>query len=523
MTTALRTARLVGLVLLAAAGWLLWPATVGVHHLRGDARDQHCSRASPPVTWPCSGQRATGSATSSPTADPTLGTTVMHRIVAVDGEAFVTQGDNNPGRTPTTPPPPNIKGRLWLRVPQGGAALQLRSPGRWRCSAWPGPPSSGCSAPAAAATGVVAGAPHPLVAPPHCPPPASARRPGPRPPGRARLRRRRAARRRRRGLLLALPATQTDTRTVVVAQQVHWDWSGTAVAGATYPTGHVTTGDAVYTRLAGPVTVSLSDTVGGTGLTALTGTVRLVLGVQSADGWRADVVTGAPAAPAGGKLTASVVLDTTAAAELVHRHLAEVGGSAGGATLTVTPQVALTGTVGGRPFTAGTVPALTFTMDGTALRAGGGPSALSATVPTAVTADVVGPRTVEAGPVWVPLDTAGIAVGVLAVVAVVAAGACALAGRPGPAGRRTTQRCARRAGCCRSGGSPPAARWSTSRTAPRCCASPSGWTCSCCTPPPTGPVRSSPCRTATRPTAGPPGADEAPAAERTLRVVAPVA
>jgi hypothetical protein len=235
-------------------------------------------------------------------------------------------------------------------------------------------------------------------------------------------------------VLLALPATQTDTRTVVVAQQVHWDWSGTAVAGATYPTGRVATGDAVYTRLAGPVTVSLSDTLGGTGLTGLRGTVRLVLGVQSADGWHADVVTGAPAAPAGGKLTASVVLDPTAAGDLLHRHLAEVGGSAGGATLTVTPRVALTGSVGGRPFTAAPVPALTFTMDGTALRAGGGPSALSATVPTAVIADVVGPRTVDAGPVSVPLDTAGIAVGVLAVVAVAAAGACALAGRSGPDG-----------------------------------------------------------------------------------------
>ena len=235
-------------------------------------------------------------------------------------------------------------------------------------------------------------------------------------------------------VLLALPATQTDTRTVVVGQHVQWNWSGTAVRGATYPSGRIATGDPVYTRLAGPVTVSLRDTVSGAGLTGLTGTVRLVLGVQSADGWHADVVTGAPAAPADGSVTATVVLDPATAADLLRRHLDEVGTGGATATLTVTPQVSLTGSVGARPWTAAAVPALTFTMDGTALHPNGGPAALTATAPTAVTTDVVGPRRLEVGSVDVPLDVAGIVVGVLAVVAVAAAVGCALAGRPGPGG-----------------------------------------------------------------------------------------
>jgi hypothetical protein len=126
------------------------------------------------------------------------------------------------------------------------------------------------------------------------------------------------------------------------------------------------------------------------------------------------------------------VLDLPAATELVHRHLAEIGGNVGGATLTVTPHVALTGAVDGRPFAAATLPALSFVMDGIALRPGGGATALTATAPTTVTAPVRVPRRLALGSNSVPLDAAGIAVGVLAVVAVAAAAACALAGRPGP-------------------------------------------------------------------------------------------
>jgi signal peptidase I len=429
MTTALRTARLLGAVLLAAVGWLLWPASAGgsttyvVTH--GISMEPRFSTGDLAVLR-AAGAYDVGDVVAY--SSPTLHTVVMHRIVARDGDAFVTQGDNNSWQDPDHPTTTQIEGRLWLRVPQGGVALaQLRQP--WTVVLL------GLAGPA------LAWAVHPRGA---------RRRRGrraPRTPARTLPALPPAARTRARqaalgcaavalvagageAVLLALPATQTGTRTVVVGQQARWDWSADAVRGATYPTGRIATGDPVYTRLAGPVTVSLRDTVGGAGVTGLTGTVRLVLGVQSADGWHADVATGDVARPAGGTVTASVVLDPAAAADLLHLHLAEVGASGGTATLTVTPQAALSGAVGGRPFTAAALPALSFTMDGTALRAAAGGLAPSA--PTPVTAPVTVPRRLEAGSFAVPLDVAGVVVGALAVLAVLAAGACALAARPGP-------------------------------------------------------------------------------------------
>ena len=50
---------------------------------------------------------------------------------------------------------------------------------------------------------------------------------------------------------------------------------------------------------------------------------------------------------------ASVAVDPAAAAALLSRHYAEIGGAGGGATLTVTPVVAMTGRAEGRSFTAG--------------------------------------------------------------------------------------------------------------------------------------------------------------------------
>src|ERR1700712_5846798 len=53
----------------------------------------------------------------------TLKTTVMHRIVALDGQRFVFKGDNNSWRDPDHPTQDLLLGKLWLRVPQGGKAL----------------------------------------------------------------------------------------------------------------------------------------------------------------------------------------------------------------------------------------------------------------------------------------------------------------------------------------------------------------------------------------------------------------
>lgn len=58
-----------------------------------------------------------------------LQTVVLHRIVDRTGDRFVTRGDNNDFLDPEEPTADEIIGRLWLRVPAGGRAMDwLRQP-----------------------------------------------------------------------------------------------------------------------------------------------------------------------------------------------------------------------------------------------------------------------------------------------------------------------------------------------------------------------------------------------------------
>src|SRR5690349_16945347 len=56
-----------------------------------------------------------------------LDTVVMHRVVAMDGDRYVIKGDNNDWLDEDHPSDDEILGRLFLRVPSGGKALQAIS------------------------------------------------------------------------------------------------------------------------------------------------------------------------------------------------------------------------------------------------------------------------------------------------------------------------------------------------------------------------------------------------------------
>lgn len=58
-----------------------------------------------------------------------LGVTVLHRIVDVTPDGFVTKGDNNDWLDPDTPTADQIYGKQWIHIPQGGIWLKrLTSP-----------------------------------------------------------------------------------------------------------------------------------------------------------------------------------------------------------------------------------------------------------------------------------------------------------------------------------------------------------------------------------------------------------
>ncbi len=58
-----------------------------------------------------------------------LGDVVMHRIVAVDGDRFVTRGDNNAFDDTYRPALSDVVGTPWISVPEGAQAMsRLSSP-----------------------------------------------------------------------------------------------------------------------------------------------------------------------------------------------------------------------------------------------------------------------------------------------------------------------------------------------------------------------------------------------------------
>jgi signal peptidase I len=433
MTAASRAASLSAVAaLLLAAVWFLWPAALG-----GGATFVSTHGSSMQPRFSTGDLAVLRAADSYAVGDvvayrsESLDTVVMHRIVSGDANGFVTQGDNNDWLDEDRPADDEILGRLFVRIPAAGKVIDAaRAPG---------------ALPFAAAAGIgVLGLAH---------------RPRARRGSRAARRRRPAfslpssggfstlIRARARqisvacgavallaatglGVLLSLPATQTDVRTLHVLQQGQFSYTGTAVAGTTYPTGVLATGDTVWTRLARQVTVSFTDTVGGPGVADLHGALRLDVVLAAADGWSAVLATGPVAALEGGTATARVVVDPEQAATLLRRHLTEIGTPGGTATLTVTPVAQTTGTAEGRAFTAGAPAGLAFTMDAASLRpAGKAEAALAPTLSTPVEVEEATPRRLQVLSAAVPVGIARIVAAVVLAVALLALGAAAWVGR----------------------------------------------------------------------------------------------
>ena len=395
------TSAVVALVLVGM--WLFWPTSLGggttyvVTH--GQSMEPGFSTGDLAVLRP-TGSYEVGDVVAY--RSESLDTIVMHRIVAIDGDRFVIQGDNNDWLDADRPTEDELLGTLFRQVPQGGKILDaVASP--WSLALI-----------AAAVLGVF-----------------STNQRGPRAGGRhsaGRPARHRSARRRpvaatslpvafsmptraqarQVGIgagvvavlaavgcaaLLALPSTETGTRTEDVIQEGRFTYAGDARVGTTYPTGEISTGDPVYTRLADAVTVSFEHTVSAAGLDDVAGTVRLDLAVTSADGWSAPLGS-SPATPVrDGTAVASALLDPVRAATLVDRHDAEIGGSAGSASIVVTPVVDITGSLAGRSFTATQPAAFTFAMDGVALRPTADEAAYTPSASVPVTLEEVVPRT----------------------------------------------------------------------------------------------------------------------------------
>ena len=296
-----RTLVTVALLLFAAGGWWLWPATLGGRTTylvtQGVSMEPRFHSGDLAIVRPASGY-AVGDAVAY--RSEALHTVVLHRIVAVEGGRFRLRGDNNSWLDPDAVPPSDVLGRLAGRVPRGGdLLLQARQPSAW------------LSAVRGGARRRAAPAGRRRRARRARPATRSARSPGGSGPGR---RQRRgggeavaASCPRRRGAAAVPAATVTASagvaflsggcsrgssrrptpraRPVAFTQRAALTYRASVPAGPAYPAGEVVTGDPVYLALVPALDVAASYHVTTPAATALGGTRSVDAVLSTADGW----------------------------------------------------------------------------------------------------------------------------------------------------------------------------------------------------------------------------------------------
>jgi signal peptidase I len=283
----------------------------------------------------------------------TLGTIVLHRIVANAGDGYVFKGDNNSWRDPEHPTRDQLVGRLWLHVPSGGKELSLidrpiplgllagggvllllgatatrrrRSRRAQREQARPRPaPRAASAAVAVSAVGLVAF-----------------------------------------GALAAVGYERPTTRTVQSSATYRHTgsltYSGVAERGTVYPSGRVTTGAPVFLRLVKRLDVDFTYVLRSASPRVQRGTARLVAEVADTSGWRRELILQPRTAFAGDTITLQGTLHLDDIRTLIRRFEAAIGAS-GAYTLTVVPDISAGGMLAGRTLESAFAPRIVFTLD----------------------------------------------------------------------------------------------------------------------------------------------------------------
>jgi signal peptidase I len=294
---------------------------------------------------------------------------VLHRIIAIRGDRYVTKGDNNHFVDPDHPSRADVLGKLSVRVPHGGRVLH-----------WLHTPFMAALLTGGMALILFMGAKQQRRRRDRRrPPEARASRPGHGSGGRPQA----------GGMLTANgPAIFTASAVALVAfvalgvlalahpsskpvavktpytEKVSFGYHADAPAGPVYPDGVVKTGDPIFVKLVRRVRVKAHYRLVAHAPQRVGGTMELLLRLTSPTGWSRTIqlFTGAYAA-------ADATLDVPSLRSLIRKVERLTGGSPSTTyDLSIVPRVHLTGTLANEPLTTDFAPALSLKLDALQMR-----------------------------------------------------------------------------------------------------------------------------------------------------------
>jgi signal peptidase I len=289
-----------------------------------------------------------------------LGTKVLHRIVRVEGNRFVLQGDNNDFLDPEKPTQAQIVGALWTSAPAVG-----------RVAEWVRDPFHGALLVAlvtliALGGGLGAGA---------------AVRKGPRGlapvPRRARLSALGLIREEQNPLLLGLvvgavvvvalalvsftrPVTAVETVDAAYVHQGRFEYESRVARNAAYPDGHVTTGEPVFLRLVDRIRVSFEYGLDSDVPVRASGRIALDARISDGRGWERVLPLAAARRFSNGVARVSGALDLRRIERIVEEVRSLTGSGQTVFTVAVRPRVDVNGRVGAESFETTFAPVLSF-------------------------------------------------------------------------------------------------------------------------------------------------------------------
>ena len=290
-----------------------------------------------------------------------LGTKVLHRIVRVEGDRFVLQGDNNDFIDPEKPTEAQIVGSLWVRAPAVG-----------RVTEWLREPLHGALLVAlvtliALGGGIGAG---------------SAVRRGPQrleqlPRAGSRVPALPSIPDDQKPLLLGLavaavalvalalvsftrPVTGTEIVDAAYAHQGRFAYESRVARNAAYPDGYVTTGEPVFLRLVDRLRVSFEYGLDSELPARTNGRIALDARISDGRGWERVLPLAAERPFSNGTARASGALDLRRIERIVEEVRALTGSGQTVFTVAVLPRVEVKGRVGDEALEATFAPVLTF-------------------------------------------------------------------------------------------------------------------------------------------------------------------